>query len=456
MSDYVLGGRRLGSFMTALSAGSSTTSAWTMLALPGLAFSGGLVEMWIPIGAVVSIGLSWTLLAGRLRRFTIAANDALTIPEFYAARFGDRGGILRTLTSLLTIVFVVFYVSSGLIGGSKLLETIFGIEAGIGIVLTLLAVASYTLIGGFLAVSRTDVFQALLMLFGLLLITVALAAAGSASAAALAGSTPAFFDPLTGGGAPISVVFILSVAGWGFGAFGSQRILQRFMALEQKARVGVSRNISLAWLVAVYGLALAVGLLARPALAEAGLLAEVADPERIYLVVSEAFFHPAIAGLLLTAVIAAVMSTADSQLLLASAVATGDLPPVSEIAASITARARVWLGRALLLVSGLIGLAVALLFPDSIFALVSYAWGGMGAAFGPVTLLALYWRRFNFWGALASTVSGTLVATIWAFSSGGPGGMLDIQPATPGFAIGLLVGILVTLLTPAPAGVDAL
>lgn len=239
MSDYVLGGRRLGSFTTALSAGSSTTSAWTMLALPGLAFSGGLVEMWIPIGAVVGIGLSWTLLAGRLRRFTIAANDALTIPEFYAARFGDRGGILRTLTSLLTIVFVVFYVSSGLIGGSKLLETIFGIEAGIGIVLTLLAVASYTLIGGFLAVSRTDVFQALLMLFGLLLITVALAAAGSASAAALAGLTPAFFDPLTGGGgAPISITFILSVAGWGFGAFGSQRILQRFMALEQKARVG--------------------------------------------------------------------------------------------------------------------------------------------------------------------------------------------------------------------------
>ena len=291
------------------------------------------------------------------------------------------------------------------------------------------------------------------MLFGLLLITAALAGPEAASAAALAGSNPAFFDPLTDGdGAPISIVFILSVAGWGFGAFGSQRILQRYMALEQKARVGVSRNISVAWLVAVYGLALAVGLLARPALAEAGLLAEVADPERIYLVVSEAFFHPVIAGLLLTAVIAAVMSTADSQLLLASAVATGDLPLVSEIAASMAARARVWLGRALLLVVGLIGLAVAFLFPDSIFALVSYAWGGMGAAFGPVTLLALYWRRFNFWGALASTVSGTLVATIWAFSSGGPGGMLDIQPATPGFAIGLLVGILVTLLTPAPAG----
>ena len=174
MSDYVLGGRRLSSFTAALSAGSSTTSAWTMLALPALAFVSGAVEVWVPAAAALGVWLSWTVLAKRLRRYTIEANNILTIPEFFAVRFGDKTGTLRTLTSIITILFVMFYVSSGLVGGSKLLDTIFGIEAPTGVLLTLAAVASYTLIGGFLAVSRTDVSQALLMLLSLLILAGAL------------------------------------------------------------------------------------------------------------------------------------------------------------------------------------------------------------------------------------------------------------------------------------------
>ena len=452
MSDYALAGRQLGSFTAALSAGSSTTSAWTMLALPALAFSHGVVEMWVPAGAAVGIWLSWTVLAKKLRRYTIEANNALTIPEFFEVRFGDTTGILRTLTAVITIFFVIFYVSSGLVGGSKLLETLFEIEATTGILLTLVAVASYTLIGGFLAVSRTDVAQAILMLVSLLVITATLIASSESPFAGVGGSSPGFLNPLThGDGGTVDFIFALSAAGWAFGAFGAQRILQRFMALEREDRVVRSRNISTIWVVAVYALALLLGILAYPALSDAGLLPEVADTERVYLVVSETFFHPVVTGLLLTAVIAAVMSTADSQLLLASAVATDDLPFIKRVAYAITANARVWLGRLLLVIIGGISAVIAIVYPESIFELVSYAWGGMGAAFGPVTILALFWRRFNFWGAAASILAGTAVASVWGFLDGGPSGMWDIQPATPGFLIATFVAVVISLLTPKPS-----
>ena len=308
---------------------------------------------------------------------------------------------------------------------------------------------SYTLIGGFLAVSRTDVFQALLMLASLLLIAVTLAL--NLSPAFGAEARTGFWNPLSSSdGDVLTPLFFLSTAGWAFGAFGAQRILQRFMALESRARVEGSRNISVLWLIAVYGLALAVGLMANSALADAGLLDQLGDSERVYLVVSEFFFHPALAGLLLTAVIAAVMSTADSQLLLASAVATGDLPGIRDFAARIQEKSRVWLGRALLVVMGCVGAAIPIVYPESIFEFVSYAWGGMGAAFGPVTILALYWRRFNRWGAMVSIATGTLVASIWALQSGGPGGIWDVQPATPGFAVAMLAGVLACLLTAPP------
>ncbi|MCY3611016.1 MAG: sodium/proline symporter [Gemmatimonadetes bacterium] len=452
MSEYVLGGRRLSSFTAALSAGSSTTSAWTMLALPALAYVSGLVEMWIPLAAAVGLWLSWTFVARRLRRYTIAANDVLTIPEFFEVRFGDTTGILRGMTAAITILFVVFYVSSGLVGGSKLLDTMFGIETNTGILLTFGAVASYTLIGGFLAVSRTDVFQALLMITSLTIIAAVLISSTGSPFVDTTGETQGFFNPFTSStGSSIDAVFILSALGWAFGAFGAQRILQRFMAIEREDHIPRSRNLSFVWLVLVYSLALVVGLVAHSALTESAMLGEVTDPERIYVVVSEVFFHPAVTGLLLTAVIAAVMSTADSQLLLASAVATDDMPVLKRIAYAISENRRVWLGRLLLVIIGGVGVLVSVYFPGSINELVAYAWGGMGAAFGPVTILALFWRRFNFPGALASIVVGTVVASIWAFSDGGPSGMWDMQPATPGFILASVVAVVVTLVTPPPS-----
>ena len=272
-----------------------------------------------------------------------------------------------------------------------------------------------------------------------------------------AGTLPAgFWNPLTDAdGEPITFFFLLSAAGWGAGYFGSQRFLQRFMAVESESQIGPSRDLGT---ILMFGLGLLLGVVALPALSQANMLAEVtADPERVYLVAAEVFFFPVLTGLLLTAVIAAVMSTADSQLLLASAVATDDLPFIKRLIYAkryvfvLGAFVRVWVGRLLLVVIGIIAALLSILHPESVSTLVAYAWGGMGAAFGPVTLLALYWRRFNVWGALASMITGTVVSSIWGYLSGGPGGLWDIQPATPGFLLALPVAVAVTLLTAKPS-----
>lgn len=451
MSEYVLGGRRLSSLTAALSAGSSTTSAWTMLALPALAFTNGGVEIWVPVAIVIGVWLSWTFIAGRLRRYTVAAGNVLTIPEFFEVRFGERTGALRTIAGLTTVLFVIFYVSSGLVGGAKLLETVFGLEYVTGVTVTLIAIASYTLIGGFMAVSRTDVTQALLMVGSLLVMVIALAGWTENPFLEIGNYASSWLNPFNNGdGSRITLATAASMAGWAVGGLGAQRILQRFMALERDDQVKRSRRISVAWLISVFVLAVMLGLIARPALAEIGLLGQAADPELVYLVMAEVFFHPVVTGLLLTAVIAAVMSTADSQLLLASAVATDDLPFIRPLAYRVSGNARVWLGRLLLVIIGVGSAVISVYYPESIGHLVSYAWGGMGAAFGPTTLLALYWRRFNGWGAAASVLAGTMAASAWALLDGGPSGVWDIQPATPGFIIATVAAFTVTWITPPP------
>ena len=460
MSDYVLAGRRVGAITSALSSGSSSTSGWTMLVFPALAFMNGAVEFWTVLSIVVGFWLTWTIYAKRLRRYTIAAENSLTFPEFFEKRFGDKWGVLRTLSAVIALFFIIFYISSGLIAGSKLLNTVFGLDSIVGILVTLVAVASYTFIGGFLAVSRTDVFQALIMLGGFIILPITLFFITSDPFQGLEDTAAGFWNPFTdAAGNGITVTFLLSTVGWGLGSFGSLRILQRFMAVESEKRIGPSRDIGTLWGLLIFSFGLMLGLVALPALGEVGRLdAVTADPERLYLVAATVFFPPILAGILLSAVIAAVMSTADSQLLLASAMATDDLPIIRRYAYAkryifvLGAFARVWLGRFLLVVVGIVAAALSIFNPDSVLNLVSYAWGGMGAAFGPLILLALYWRRFNFWGAMASLLSGTVVASIWGYFSGGPGGMMDIEPATPGFIIAIPIAVAVTLLTPPPPG----
>ncbi len=450
MSDYVLGGRRMSSLTSGLSASVSTTSGWTMLALPALAFTGGANILWLVGFLAVGVWLNWTLVAKRLRRYTIAAEDSLTVPEFFERRFADGSGAVRAVAAVLTIFFIVFYTNSGLIAGAELLGSVFEIDLNPGIWITLFAVASYTFIGGFLAVSRTDVFQAVLMLAGFIIIPLTLLFLADDPFGEV-GDQPGFFNPFTDPqGEVVTPVYLIGLAGWGLGAFGSQRVLQRFMAVESEAKIDESRNISAAWIIGIYALSFLLGLLAHPALEAAGI--ETTDPEQVYFAVVDHFFPALIGALLLSAVIAAVMSTADSQLLLASAVASNDLPYVRRISAALDTRRQVWLGRAWLVVVGLFSGVLTVAFPDSILNLVAYAWGGMGAAFGPVVLLALYWRRFNAAGALAGMLAGFGVATLWQFGlEGGPQGVFDIMPASPGCIAGTAAAIVVTLRTAPPA-----
>ena len=459
MSDYVLGGRKMGGFTSALSASSSGTSGWAILVFPALAFQHGLSEAWTALALVAGIYFSWTIIARRLRRYTIAAGDALTMPEFLERRFEDRSGSLRTVAALVVIVFIVFYVASGLVAGAKLLDTVFELHPAAGVLITLAAVASYTFIGGFLAVSRTDVFQASLMLLAFIVIPLWLMVSTESPFEGLGADKQGFWNPLTDReNNPISLVFLLSAVGWGLGYLGSQRVVQRYMAIESEAAIPASRNVGAAWMFLVYVFALLLGMVALPALDELGRLPDVIDdPERVFLVVTQVFFHPVVGGLLLSAVIAAVMSTADSQLLLASAIATDDLPGLRRYAYSLRSEGRVWLGRALLVATGLVAAILAIASEESVLALVSFAWGGMAAAFAPATILALYWRRCNWPGALAAVVVGTLTASLWAWMEGGPGGVWDIQPATPGCLLATVAGVLAALATkPPPASALAL
>ena len=457
MSDYVLGGRQMSAFTSALSASSSATSGWTMLVFPALAFAAGAVHLWTVVSIILGVWFAWQVMGKRLRRYTIAENS-LTLPEFYEKRFADRTGILRPLSAVITIFFIIFYINSGLVAGAKLLDTVFGLPYETGVIVTLIAMVSYTFIGGFLAVSRTDVFQSILMLAGFVIMPLALMLMIDDPFSGIA-SGEGFWDPLTtASGDTIGIVFLLGTAGWGLGSFGSHRVLQRFMAVESEDKVVSSRNISVVWITAIFLFGFLFGLLARPALMQMeSVVGVVEDPELIYFLVSEVYFMPIVTGLLLTAVIAAIMSTADSQLLLGSAIATDDLPLIKRLAYRIRFQyfwgsfARVWLGRGLLLLMGIACAWLSIEYPESIATLVAYAWGGMGAAFGPMTILSLYWRRFNTWGAIAAMLTGTLVVTYWQFNSGGPGGILNMGiAAAPGFIAAFPVAIVVTLLTPAP------
>ena len=475
MSDYVLGGRRMGALTSALSSGSSATSGWTMLVFPALAFSAGLMHMWTVVAIVLGVWFSWTILARRLRRYTIATDNSLTIPEFLEKRFGHTSGMLRGLSSVISLYFITLYVCSGLIAGAKLLDEVFGLEqagAGhdVGVIISMIAIVSYTFIGGFLAVSRTDVFQALIMLAGFVIIPVTLLLTVSNPFQSMEFTADGFWNPFTDAeNRGLSLVFFLSTVGWALGAFGAQRILSRFMAVDRESNINRSRNIGVLWIIFIFAFALLMGLVAAPALIGRGEV--LPDAERLYLVVSKVFFHPVVAGLLLTAVIAAVMSTADSQLLLASAIATDDLPVIRRLTYTMQTQYRVWLGRGMLILVGLVAAITSIISPESVFALVSLAWGGMGAAFGPVLILALFWRRFNYWGALAGVVSGALTSTWWWLMGLGYDraetltdllgfeetvrmmddvGLWQVNPATPGFVAAAVISIAVTLLTPPP------
>lgn len=433
---YLLAGRDLSPSVTALSAGASDMSGWLLLGLPGALYASGLVEAWIAIGLFVGALVNWIVVAPRLRRQTEALGDALTIPEFLGNRFPDKAVALRLISAVIVVVFFTVYTAAGMVGGGKLFEMAFGGGYMTGVWVTAGVVVLYTAIGGFLAVSLTDFVQGLIMMAALVIMPLVIFASGvDVSAVPQAG-----FLSLTEG---LTAVGWLSAVTWGLGYFGQPHIIVRFMAIRSADEMPAARNIAMAWMALCLLGAIAVGIAGRAYVDANGLT--LADPETVFILLANLLFHPLVTGFLYAALLAAIMSTISSQLLVSSSSLTEDFYRLF-LRKAASEREIVMVGRACVLLVALAGLAIAADPESQVLGLVAHAWAGFGAAFGPLIVLALTWRGMTGAGAVAGLAVGALVVIAWIALGldqeflGGPG----VYEILPGFAAAWLAIVLVS------------
>jgi sodium/proline symporter len=448
--DYILGGRSLGSYVTAMSAGASDMSGWLLMGLPGAMYLGGASEAWIGIGLIIGAWANWRYVAGPLRLYTERSQNALTLPDYFTHRFGDDKRILRVFSAVVILVFFAIYCASGIVAGARLFESVFGLPYNQALWYGAAATILYTLIGGFLAVSWTDTVQATMMLFALLVTPIMVIVSNGgfdASLAVIEQVDPARLEWVGKGG----VIAIISSMAWGLGYMGQPHILARFMAADSVATIPKARRIGMTWMILCLLGSLAVGFFgiawfgANPAFA-----GEVdANSERVFILLAQQLFNPWVAGILLSAILAAVMSTLSCQLLVCSSALTEDFYR-GFLRKNASSRELVWVGRSTVLIVSLIAIAIAS-NPDSrVLGLVSYAWAGFGAAFGPVILISLYWKRINRNGALAGMLVGAATVILWKQSGSA------LYEIIPGFIAATIAIIVVTLLTrEPPAAVQA-
>ncbi len=447
LSDYILGGRRLGAFVTALSAGASDMSGWLLMGLPGAIFLYGISKSWIAVGLIIGAWCNWRWIAGRLRVYTEYCGNALTLPDYLANRFEDTSHILRLFSALVILIFFTLYCASGVVAGARLFESMFGLSYDMALLVAVLATISYVFIGGFLAVSWTDAVQASLMITALILVPamVIYADGGVANSIAVVnGIDPKYTDMLLN----LDVIAIISSVAWGLGYFGQPHILVRFMAARSLKEIKPARRIGMTWMIVCLAGAVAVGFFgiayfhAHPE--QAG--AVTANAETVFIELSMRLFNPWIAGILMAAILAAVMSTLSCQLLVCSSALTGDIYRVF-LRRNASNRELVRVGRIMVLIVA----AVAVLLarnPDSrVLDMVSNAWAGFGASFGPVILISLFWRGMTRNGALAGMLTGAVTVIVW-IAGGGYFGLYEI---VPGFAFACLA-IVVFSLTGKPPG----
>jgi sodium/proline symporter len=438
--DYILGGRSLGSYVTALSAGASDMSGWLLMGLPGALYATGLAEAWIAIGLTIGAWLNWRFVAGPLRVYTERSQNALTLPDYFTHRFADNWRILRLVSALVVLVFFAVYCASGIVAGARLFESVFGIPYSYALWLGAAATILYTLIGGFLAVSWTDTVQATLMIFALLLVPIMVVVSNGgfdSSFELIRQVDPSRLQWVGAGG----VIGVISAAAWGLGYFGQPHILARFMAADSLKTIPQARRIGMSWMILCLGGAISVGLFgigyyqANPQ--DAGMVN--ANSERVFIALSEQMFNPWVAGVLLSAILAAVMSTLSCQLLVCSSALTEDFYK-GFIRKQAGQTELVWVGRAMVLAVALLAIAIAWDPESRVLKLVSYAWAGFGAAFGPVVLLSLFWKRMTRNGALAGVVVGALTVILWKHTGSA------LYEIVPGFVAATLSIVVVSLL----------
>ncbi|KGD71896.1 proline:sodium symporter PutP [Tatumella morbirosei] len=431
--DYILGGRKLGSLVTALSAGASDMSGWLLMGLPGAIFLSGISESWIAIGLVIGAWLNWKIVAGRLRVQTEHHNNALTLPDYFSSRFEDRSKVLRVISALIILVFFTIYCASGIVAGARLFESTFGMSYETALWAGAAATIVYTFLGGFLAVSWTDTVQASLMIFALILtpVIVIIAVGGIPDAMkVIEAHGPGFTDIFN----RTSFIGIISLLGWGLGYFGQPHILARFMAADSHRSMRAARRIGMSWMILCLAGAVGVGFFGiayfdtHPAMA--GAVNQ--NAERVFIELAKILFNPWIAGILLSAILAAVMSTLSCQLLVCSSALTEDFYKAF-LRKNAGQRERVWVGRLMVLLVALVAILLARNPENKVLGLVSYAWAGFGAAFGPVVLLSVCWKNMTRNGALAGMIAGAVTVVIWKQFA-----LFGLYEIIPGFIVGLL------------------
>ncbi|PRZ08463.1 sodium/proline symporter [Isoptericola sp. CG 20/1183] len=446
LDDYMLGGRRLHPGVAALSAGASDMSGWLLMGLPGAIYLSGLVEAWIAIGLTIGAWLNWKFVAPRLRAYTEVSNNSITIPSFFENRLRDTSRLLRIAAGAIVLVFFTFYVSSGMVAGGTFFESSFDMSYTTGLLVVGGVTLAYTLFGGFLGATWTDVAQGLLMLLALVAVPiVAIVEMGGwdvVREGILAADTAAAADHLSFV-AGASATGIISALAWGLGYFGQPHIIVRFMAMRSPADATVGRRIGISWMILTGIGAVLTGLIGVAYVNVNGLALE--NPETVFLFLAQTLFHPVVAGLVLAAVLAAIMSTISSQLIVSSSALVEDLVKMTT-RRDLSARAQVMLGRAGVLTVAIVAGLIAMDRTTTILDLVGFAWAGFGAAFGPIVLLSLYWRRLTRWGALTGMVGGAVVAFAWGRSP-----LSDsLYEIVPGFVVGLVAAVVVSLLTARP------
>ncbi|MDX1676979.1 sodium/proline symporter PutP [Arsukibacterium sp.] len=450
VSGYMLGGRKLGPGVTALSAGASDMSGWMLMGLPGAMYLTGLSSAWIAVGLLIGAYINYIIVAPRLRVYTEVAHDAITIPDYFEKRFEDKTRLLRVVSSLVIVVFFTLYTSSGVVGGGKLFESSFNLSYELGLYVTAGVVVIYTLIGGFMAVSMTDFVQGCIMFISLVLVpVVALDHLGGFGEVKQVVAT---IDPqLINWVGASSLIAIVSALSWGLGYFGQPHIIVRFMAIRSVKDIKTARRIGMSWMLVTIVGALMTGFVGIAYVAQTKMT--LTDPETIFIVFSQFLFHPFIAGFLLAAILAAIMSTISSQLLVTSSSLTEDFYKAF-IKRNATQRELVLVGRLSVLAVALVAIALAYDRDSSVLQLVSNAWAGFGAAFGPLIVLSLYWKRMTFAGALSGIIVGAVTVLIWIYAPitiNGASLSSVLYEIVPGFILSTVAIVVVSKFSREPA-----
>lgn len=447
IGDYILGGRSLNPWVAAMSAQASDMSGWLLTGMPGLAFisvAGTKEAVWTAIGLVTGTYLNWLFVAKRLRSYSEVAEDALTIPEYFEKRFHDPNGMLKVICALFILFFFLIYTASMFVAGAKLFSTIFAIPYITALLVGGVVIVSYTVMGGFMAVSWTDLIQGILMFCALIIVPAMLMFGNYVDISIAVDMVKTGFTQL-GTSEDFGGIVIISALAWGLGYFGQPHILARFMGIQKASFVRPARVISMVWVIISMIGALAVGMAGK-----AYFIDGLADNETIFMMLVRSMFHPIIAGILLSAILAAIMSTADSQLLVTSSAFANDI--FYQFNKEAPQKRLLWVSRITVIFVSAVALMLAANPDSSVFTLVSYAWAGFGAAFGPAIVISLFWRRMNLQGAYAGIVAGGLGTIIFKYLkdlSGGHG-VFATYELLPAFIISVIAIVSVTLATVEP------